>query len=307
MTHKQILDLLPSEFGKEHLHDKMAASIYGDPKLPQKAFTDRRLFRALVDPDAPIDDLIDYIKSDPGLNIKIIRMANSPTYRGQNEIECFEDGYHRLGIAPIRNLIYSDKMKSTFKQFRIRINWRHFWLHAILTAQLSEKICSFLISSKNFGYINGLLHDCAILIIKEYFPHEENEIQAYIQQDFTRDQAEREVFGFDHAHISGVLGVKWKFPYASSLGTYFHHTDPNEVNDEKARDYALALRIAEKISDQLPISTYDPSSEDSPEILDLQPFPELIQLPDELHQSIMNIDLEKQFLSALDLTATLQA
>ncbi|WP_019625524.1 EAL and HDOD domain-containing protein [Thioalkalivibrio sp. ALJT] len=63
-----------------------------------------RLLRALQAPDPEPSELEDLIATEPGLAIELLRIANSPAYRGARATESLHDAILRLGQGRIKRL-----------------------------------------------------------------------------------------------------------------------------------------------------------------------------------------------------------
>lgn len=65
------------------------------PTLPEVALKVREVAN---DPDISANQLAEVISTDTALSARLIKIANSPLYRGRNEVESVQTAVSRLGI-----------------------------------------------------------------------------------------------------------------------------------------------------------------------------------------------------------------
>ena len=72
------------------------------PSLPEVAVQVRKLVN---DPNANTRQIARLIGTDAALTARLMKMVNSPLYRGQEKIENIQNAVTRLGSAQVRNLV----------------------------------------------------------------------------------------------------------------------------------------------------------------------------------------------------------
>lgn len=234
-----ILKWIPQTPTTRDEREHLANILFGEIKLPGAAFVDPKLMEIISSTESTIDQLQEHIKTAPELSISIVRMAQSAYYSRGGEINNFEDACNRIGMRVIRNLIYSHQVASAFTRFESDIDWESFWMRSILSARLTELLMNSYVGPKNFGYLSGLLQNLGSIIIQEFFPYHYPLIQEKISLGVEAHAAESEFLGFTHAHVGGVLCMKWNFPLTASLGVYFHHDDPGVIEAKEGTTVAL--------------------------------------------------------------------
>jgi|GEM_PF-4933885 len=236
-----ILKWIPQTPTNRDEREHLANILFGEIKLPGAAFLDPKLLDIVASPDSTIEQLQECIKGAPELSISIVRMAQSAYYNRGGGIDSFEDACNRIGMRVIRNLVYAHQVASSFTKFETPIDWESFWMRSILTARLSEQLMNSYVGPKNLGFLIGLISNVGTIIIQEFFPNQTPYIQEKIASGVSGCEAELEYLGFNHAHVAGVLCMKWNFPTQASMGVYFHHTTPEET---EAREGALIAMLS---------------------------------------------------------------
>ncbi|MEM9398606.1 MAG: HDOD domain-containing protein [Verrucomicrobiota bacterium] len=304
---QKILSHLPGGSHYSEFRNRMATVLCGDSKIPKTAFSDMKLLEALSEENSSLEDIAPCVKADPSLNMKIMRISRTAMYSRGVDVESFEDAYYRLGMREIRNLIYAEKVAGGFRKFKTDVDWMNFWKNSVLTARLTEVLMSAAVGFKNFGFINGLLNDTGSLVIREYFP-EESMLIARAMQEENKEliDAETEIFGFSHAHVAGLLCLKWRFPYNSSMGVYHHHSQLDEIEDNATiRSYALATYLAENMAKAgLMLESGEDATEFLNYLYDSNVWNIFMSYVKD-HDLINKIDLEKEVQDANQLATTL--
>ena len=66
---------------------ELEAKLAACPTLPSPPIVAMHILALARDPDIEIEELVNVISTDPALASKILRMANSPLYGQQKEVE----------------------------------------------------------------------------------------------------------------------------------------------------------------------------------------------------------------------------
>ena len=67
------------------------------------------------DPDSTIDALVKVIEQDAVITVSLIKLANSPIYRGTGAITRVAQAVPRLGMKEIRNIVSAIANKALYK------------------------------------------------------------------------------------------------------------------------------------------------------------------------------------------------
>ncbi len=102
-THAALLDALIQRIESKGLNL---------PTLPDVALQVRSIAE---DPDSSAQDLAGAIARDPAIAARLVQIANSPLYRGLNEITSLPQIVTRLGMRTISQLVVSISMQQSFR------------------------------------------------------------------------------------------------------------------------------------------------------------------------------------------------
>lgn len=177
----------------QHFWDDLSTDIVKNriplPTLPEITLKTRKL---LDDRDTPFAKVSRVIGADAVLSTRLLRVANSPMYRGNNSIDDVKSAVTRLGNTTVRNIVSSLAMQTLYQcslPKEIKRLLLENWAHSLKTAAIAY----FL--AKNFTRLNpdeamlaGLIHDIGTLPILEYaelYPellHDESMLRAVIHE-----------------------------------------------------------------------------------------------------------------------------
>src|SRR5690554_80920 len=135
------------------------------PTLPEVALKVREVAN---NPEVSANQLAEVISTDAALSARLVKVANSPLYRGRIEIESVQTAVSRLGIPLVRNLITSLVMEQMFlpPNKRLEKRMRDLWQHSIEVAAASQVIASKHPHIPNDeALLAGLIHEIGALPI----------------------------------------------------------------------------------------------------------------------------------------------
>jgi putative nucleotidyltransferase with HDIG domain len=174
------------------------------PTLPEVAL---RVRDVVDDENANANQIADIIAQDAALSARLIQVANSPLYRGRQEIDRLSMAVSRLGNKLVRNLVTSQVMKQMFQatndavDARLRAVWEHSVQVAAIARALAGGVPGLL---PDQAMLAGLIHDIGILPIL-YRAEERDEL---LETPELLDQLIARL----HTRIGGAILRHWKFP-----------------------------------------------------------------------------------------------
>ncbi len=230
-----------------------------------------RLQQVIDDPMHTREQVAEIVAYDPSLSARVLRIANSSYYSFPREIETVASAVGIIGELDLRNLVLATSVVGSMNKLDYRgVDIDEFWVHSIRCG-----IFARLIARRVGGYnpellfLAGILHDLGILVIYQ----QDAELAGAIarqaeEQHQLRDQAEREVMGFDHAEVGALLIEAWGLaPELREFTRCHHQYQLARQQPQAARMLALANLLAD-VGD-VDESSSDPRSEPILEQLDI--------------------------------------
>ncbi|OUR81721.1 metal-dependent hydrolase [Cycloclasticus sp. 46_120_T64] len=135
------------------------------PSIPETAVKVRS---AISDPHITSEKIANITQQDPAITAQLIKVANSPLFRGREKIEALPLAITRLGLQAVSNLITSFTMRMVFnaKTSEIKGLISILWLHsrdvAGICAVIAKKLKGF---NPDKAMLVGLVHDIGAIPI----------------------------------------------------------------------------------------------------------------------------------------------
>lgn len=218
--------------------------IEGLPALP--AFVTRML--SLVDdPEVSTREIADMVSNDQAMAAAVLRLVNAPFYGLGRRISSIQHAVLLLGLRTVRNLALSAVLVKSFvepsrdRRFdRVRL-WRHTVACAAGARLLSQRLGT---SDPEEAFLAGLVHDMGIVILDQFFHDGFRRVaDLVVNMGTPLVEAEREVFGRDHAFVGRQLARRWNFPAPVTEAIGCHH-QPGRARLDPALTAAVHLADA---------------------------------------------------------------
>ncbi|MFL0809664.1 MAG: HDOD domain-containing protein [Agarilytica sp.] len=174
------------------------------PTMPETALKVREVAE---DEDAGIGKLQDVIGNDAALTARIIKVANSPLFRGAREIEDLAMALSRLGMQTTANLATGLAMEQMFQATSDIIDkrMRDVWARSSEIAGICHVLCKHYTKLRpDQAALAGLIHQIGVLPILSFA--EENPV--LVQDSMTLDTIIEKI----HPIIGVKILTTWEFP-----------------------------------------------------------------------------------------------
>ena len=230
------------EQGRRGMVLRVAARLRsGEVNLPACPEIHLRL-RRLVEGGAGVHDVATLLAGDPGVAAGLLRMANSPYFRGARPTATLEEAIGRLGIATARSHVELIAHRSLYMTRRPnhRARLARLWRHAVATAHGAE-LTGRALGLDDAGLATaGLLHDVGRLLLVQLV----SEIE--VEQEAPMDGGELDALLDQHHTDFGIaLLRRWSFPETMChlIGQH-ERPDPTKPEDREALVVHFADRLA---------------------------------------------------------------
>jgi putative nucleotidyltransferase with HDIG domain len=218
------------------IHDKLLDAIDRLEPLP---LTVQKLTLALGAEDVGPGRIAQIIEYDEAITANILRVANSAAYGARFRVERIRDAVVRLGTSAMLDIVLGQHLKTMKADAPMYdLTEDDLWLHGAVAslavrAMMKEAPRGTIPQS---APIAALVHDIGKLIMVRYLKADVTAILALCsEKHLTFVEAEREIFGCDHAEVGAAMARKWSFPAEITKSIEQHHTvpvvDPDPVLD----------------------------------------------------------------------------
>lgn len=202
------------------------------PTLPEVALQVRDIAEA---EDSSIMDLVRVISNDTALSARLIRVCNSPLFRGSRAIENLNMAVSRLGMAYTSNLAMGLAMEQMFQATtdmidkRLRATWQTSTEVAGLCHVLAQQYTRL---KPDQATLAGLVHLIGILPILRYVEDRDVQVSS-VMLDNVIDEI--------HPRIGATILRRWDFPEELQVVPLEYQNYKRQV---AAADYADLVMVA---------------------------------------------------------------
>lgn len=196
--------------------------------LPSLSAVVVELMASMEQEDTDVNSLAGKIALDQSLAAKTLRLANSSFYGMSAKVTTIHQAISVLGFHSIRTLVTACSITASFSSSggAAGFNFQAFWRHSVASAVCARLLARHLGLNPDTAFTAGLLHDIGSLVLATRFTAQYEEMLAYrAAHDCYLIEAERAVFGLDHAAVGSALAGWWKFPAAMQGAVADHHLD----------------------------------------------------------------------------------
>ena len=138
------------------------------PSLPEVAF---RIRQAIQDESKNTFQIAKIIQLEPVLTTRLIKVANSPIYRGHKDIKDCHSAISRLGMTTTRTLVTSIAIQQVYgaKHPKVRKALKKNWRHSSQVAAISYVLGRVTPGIQpDRALLAGLVHDIGVLPVLRY-------------------------------------------------------------------------------------------------------------------------------------------
>lgn len=189
-------------------------------------------------PDGSAKQAAAVIEKDPAIATRVLRLVNSPFYGLKNPVSNINLACSILGLKAIKNLVVQATVLQTFgttsavRGFDVNWLWDHSFKTAVACRMIAERSPANAGMQKDDAYTCGLIHDIGKLILIDSQVDRFGEaLKVSSAQKVPLAKAEGEVFGFNHAHVGGLLANRWKLAPVVQAAVMYHHSPATSAED----------------------------------------------------------------------------
>ncbi|MBU3004069.1 HDOD domain-containing protein [Paraglaciecola arctica] len=170
--------------------------------------------RSMLDDDqSDLEDIGRLIALDPSLSSKLLKLANSPLFRFESQIDSLAKAINIIGGEALYNLVMAETASSAFEHFSSDvIDLKRFWLQSIYAALVAKHLAKMVkIRGSERFFLLGLLHNLGELLVAVQAPNLAIDCSQYDKKT-SPWKLQRQVLGFDYANCSAKLMEYWRLP-----------------------------------------------------------------------------------------------
>jgi HD-like signal output (HDOD) protein len=224
-----------------------------------------RIRSMLDDGQSDLEDISHLIALDPSLSSKLLKLANSPLFRFESQVDSLPKAINIIGGEALYNLVMAETASSAFEHFSSDvIDLKRFWLQSIYAALVAKHLAKMVkIRGSERFFLLGLLHNLGELLIAVQAPSLAIECCQY-NEKISPWKLQRQVLGFDYASCSAKLMELWHLPSQLHLPVMELHDENKALENKDVAIIYTAVRAGVAMAHD---NLYSPSQLVTPLVL----------------------------------------
>jgi putative nucleotidyltransferase with HDIG domain len=223
------------------LVERLASHIAEISSLPTVAI---QIANLANDSDTDCDEMVQAIRSDPALAMRMMRTVNSSFYGLTSKVSDLKQGVVLVGFEEVRKLALTAYVAPLFRQSTGygAYTRRGLWNHMVATGVVAELIareCGGIQPQQ--AYLAGLLHDVGIILIDQYLHKLFQRIVDQLTEETPLCEVEIEVLGFDHQALGAHVAARWNLPEHLVDAIRHHHALRDQGDSQSSMVQVVAL------------------------------------------------------------------
>ncbi|MCA8964933.1 MAG: HDOD domain-containing protein [Planctomycetes bacterium] len=189
-------------------------------------------------PDGSAKEAGEVIEKDAAIATRVLRLVNSPFYGLKNPVSNINLACSILGLRAIKNLVVQATVLQTFgsspevRDFDANWLWDHSFKTAVACRMLADRSPVANGMAREDAYTCGLIHDIGkLILIDSQSDRFAEALRLSRGEKLPLAKAEGEVFGFNHAHVGGLLANRWKLASNVQAAVMYHHSPATNAED----------------------------------------------------------------------------
>jgi HD-like signal output (HDOD) protein len=201
-------------------------ALFADYKLPSFPAAVVQTLEKIRDPESTAASVAEFLSFDPGLSVRVLRLANSPAFSPRRKVENLTQAIALVGFSQLETMVLSVGVRNaTPTQPSPGYDATRFWRASARRGVLAHSLASLLCPAKRSEcFTAGFLQDLALPLLATRGP----EPYGSVLEQWHRDggklcELEREVFEWDHAEVATWICNDWNFPENIAAAIGGHH------------------------------------------------------------------------------------
>lgn len=242
------------------IEDRLDSGVIELPMLPQVTW---KLMQMGASDEVDSAALTRLINQDQVLAGHILRVANSPVYKGYMPIVTLPQAISRLGIDLLYEIVLTVSLQTRlFSVPGHNTLVRALWQHALGTALYAHKIAHLLRQCTDSAFLCGLLHDIGKPVLLQMLVDLQRTSKDRLKLSPELISTAVEMY---HTQAGTLLAAQWDLPSLISTGISYHH-------DYTAAPEHTELVLLIHLADLMTYYMLSPNTTQEHELINLEPW-----------------------------------
>lgn len=216
----------------------------GKVKLPVMDQNSLTVQKEISKSEPDLDRIVHLIKKDISLTTEVLKISNSPFYRGLEPVKTVQEAVVRLGMVEITNLVILACQKNSFRSQNPQLQelMNKMWIHSVGCAVGTQWLARhYEYDNLNEAFLAGLLHDVGAFFLLSVM----DQIRA--RNATMPDKLIQDVVVKMHTHYGHLLLTDWSLPEQYCSIARDHHIPEFDTSNL----LLVMIRLADKVCQQL--------------------------------------------------------
>jgi HD-like signal output (HDOD) protein len=203
--------------------DSLIKKVEDLPPLPDIVV---KLLHASRDPNVSTREMVELIKHDPALTIKVLRLCNSSYYGLPRKINSIQEALVYIGTDTLVNFVLAGCLSTFYQQAQTGYGLEkgELWRHSVGCAIAAQRIAAWHDDEGAAqAFTAGLIHDIGKILINVYVGEEIDTILKMVEDEqIAFCDAEKKILGFSQTEAGAKLARHWNLPEPLIEAIEFH-------------------------------------------------------------------------------------
>jgi HD-like signal output (HDOD) protein len=178
------------------------------------------------DPNACASTVAEALSADPGLSVRVLRLANSAAFSARKKVENLSQAIALVGFSQLETMVLSVGVSGAMPgRSSPGYDAVRFWRASARRGVLAHSLASILCPARGSEcFTAGFLQDMAVPLLATQDPEQYGPIlERWHTDGGDLCQMEREVYDWDHAEVATWMCHEWDFPESLTAAIGGHH------------------------------------------------------------------------------------
>lgn len=230
--------------------DQLRAALAGrEYSLPPRPEVVAEVLALIDDPTADSRRLARLVHGDPALAAHVLRVANSPAWRGRSPIVTLQQAVARLGMRNLQEIVLCVGMSEVYRAPGHDQTAREIWRHALATAFYAKIVARTCRENVEAAFLGGLLHSVGQpVVLREAARRAKRKRIAVTREEIMQVVREQQW------EVGLGLARSWELPDVVRASIeWFGAPDEAHRHRSQVHTVALAAQLSQEMLEGLPI------------------------------------------------------
>jgi len=188
--------------------------------LPTMPSVLKKLLKVIENPKVSLNEIGNFISSDPVLTTRVLKVVNSPIYGFPGRISSVSQALILLGLNVVRGMLLGVSVFEVMERAMVGL-WEHSMGCAVTARIIAQKKG---VKEPEEISVAALLHDIGKVVLSLKFTDEYKDILNNAEKNgLYISEAEKAHFSITHAEAGAWIAQKWNFPKSLIEVIEYHH------------------------------------------------------------------------------------